>query len=325
MCIIAVKPAGVKMFPEEQIRYMFSQNPDGAGLAYAKDGIVHLKKGFMKVEDLLSYLDEHKFKNVPLILHFRIGTSGEKDDLNCHPYPVFGSNKVSGKSSLVMAHNGILHNFNPPVGAKYNDTQNFIKKCLSKLPKDFLDNGCIRNLIDESIGSNRLAFLDGDGKITKFGVWWDEDGYSYSNSGYKKPVFHNPYLNYDWGYHSPTKTTTSKKEEDECVPYGQTHLFKTGVEEKDIDSFCSRLEKAADAVGYQKLTSSEYNSFYEQCEFFAIQMDEDYFVYEEKQAVINSNNSTEEYTASYYIEFDQIGGSIQVSKELFDADGNTVF
>ena len=37
MCIIAAKPAGIKMPTEEQLEIMWFHNPDGSGIMYAKD------------------------------------------------------------------------------------------------------------------------------------------------------------------------------------------------------------------------------------------------------------------------------------------------
>ena len=58
MCIIAAKPAGVKMPDHETLENMWYGNPDGAGLMYAKDGKVIIRKGFMKYVDLLAALEE---------------------------------------------------------------------------------------------------------------------------------------------------------------------------------------------------------------------------------------------------------------------------
>ena len=49
MCIIAIKPKGKEMIPDENIRQMFSRNPHGAGIMYLKpDGKVHIEKGLPK-------------------------------------------------------------------------------------------------------------------------------------------------------------------------------------------------------------------------------------------------------------------------------------
>ena len=56
MCIIAAKPAGVKMPDPETIRRMWYANHDGAGFMYAHDGKVKIEKGFMRLTDFESAL-----------------------------------------------------------------------------------------------------------------------------------------------------------------------------------------------------------------------------------------------------------------------------
>lgn len=45
MCIIAVKPAGIKMPERDQIEIMWHNNPDGAGIMYSLNGKVYIEKG----------------------------------------------------------------------------------------------------------------------------------------------------------------------------------------------------------------------------------------------------------------------------------------
>lgn len=184
MCIIAIKPKGKELFDDLTIRIMFFRNPDGAGLMYVDEGLVYYKKGFFDVEDLLEYLHTKDWTDKTLVLHFRIGTSGKKDELNCHPYPVYDENDVFGITDLAMVHNGVLRKYTPISGSKINDTQIFIHKVLRKLDKDFYKDAEKRFLIEELIGSNKLCFLDGDEKLTLIGNFIEDDGYLYSNYSY---------------------------------------------------------------------------------------------------------------------------------------------
>lgn len=219
MCVIAVKEKGVKMFPDENIRNMFARNPDGAGIMWEEGGTVHIHKGMMKVEDVLSFVKTKDWTNLPVVMHFRIGTSGNKDGLNCHPYPIRKKNFIDGECDLAFAHNGILSSFNPPIRAKYNDTQNFNMKVLSKLPKNFLANEGVMNLLRAGISTNKLAFLDKTGKITLVGDFRKDREYQYSNL-YWKPVtrpemvWNNSYKNVSfddslWGHTAATTTSAS--------------------------------------------------------------------------------------------------------------------
>lgn len=178
MCIIAVKPSS---------KQMFFRNRDGAGLMWAEDETVHFKKGFMTVQEILDFVHSRNWDGVPVVLHFRIGTAGPNNGLNCHPYPIWQSNRLEGECDVCMAHNGILSSYNPPFGSKINDTQVFVNKVLSNLPEGFLESKGIRHLIRKAIGTSRLCFLSKTGKITRFGSWVEDDGYFFSNESYKVP------------------------------------------------------------------------------------------------------------------------------------------
>ncbi|MBR2702431.1 MAG: hypothetical protein IKE77_10150, partial [Erysipelotrichaceae bacterium] len=201
MCIIAIKPRGLKMIPEKYIDEMFQRNRDGAGVMYLKsDGKVHIEKGFFSVDDLKNYLRENEsvFVSTDVILHFRIGTSGKTDEVTCHPYSVWSENRSSCDVELAVAHNGILDNYGWKGTSEINDTQVFIRD-LRKLPHNFLKNSMIITLLKKSVGSNRFAFLDRDG-IHTIGNFIEEGGYYFSNESYKP---------YEWSY--PSQKTHVKQ------------------------------------------------------------------------------------------------------------------
>ena len=188
MCIIAIKPKGKEMFSDELIETMFTNNPDGAGYMYYDSKLkkVVIKKGFMTLDALKKSLSQRNFTRTNLVLHFRIGTSGYNDKLNCHPYPVFQKNKLECRTNLGVVHNGILHSYTPPKDSKINDTQVFIRDVLSKLDRHFQYDKNVIRLIEELIGSNKLAFLDNLNQITTIGKFINDNGYLFSNTTYKE-------------------------------------------------------------------------------------------------------------------------------------------
>ncbi len=209
MCIIAVKPKGVKMIDDSIIDTMFYTNPDGAGYMYALDGRVHIKKGFMYLEDLYESLEELKEKcditNIPLILHFRISTSGKVDGKTCHPFPVSSNLKDLRErnidATLGMAHNGVIYDYEERKSI-YSDTQLFVNKCVSYLYSmnpHFLNDPRTEAFFEPIINGSRLAFLDGDGNIYRYGEWIEDDGIYYSNSGYIESHYIH-YNHYTYGY-----------------------------------------------------------------------------------------------------------------------------
>ena len=187
MCIIAIKPKNKPIFDDETIEMMYQRNPDGAGIMYLKpDGNVHIEKGFFSSKDVLNYVHAHpELNDTDVVMHFRIATSGKRDGLGCHPYPVWSRNiQTSANVSLAMCHNGILDSFGWRGTPEVNDTQIFIKECLRKLPHNFLRNRGIMDLLHKSTGTNKFAFLDKEG-IHTIGDFIEDDGYLFSNSSYR--------------------------------------------------------------------------------------------------------------------------------------------
>ena len=92
-------------------------NPHGGGFAYTKDGLVHWEKGIhVNAQYVNEYVKRNKLtKKNNLIVHFRIATHGEVNDMMCHPFPL-GMNKDGSALSnrtrgttrqSVMFHNGV--------------------------------------------------------------------------------------------------------------------------------------------------------------------------------------------------------------------------
>ena len=61
MCIICVSPKRVRQPSLATIKTMFLRNPHGAGYMFARDGIVHISKGYMDVESYIEALRRERF------------------------------------------------------------------------------------------------------------------------------------------------------------------------------------------------------------------------------------------------------------------------
>lgn len=192
MCIIAAKPAGVKMPDDETISRMWYRNQDGAGIMYAKDGKVRIDKGFMKLDDFKKHLKELS-KTVDLdktavVMHFRITTHGGTSPENCHPFPITRSIKalqsLHQSAPIGIAHNGIIP-ITPRKGI--SDTMEYIATQLAPLyamkPDFFKDSNGIE-LVKNAIQS-KMAFLTADAEIYVIGDFVEDDGIMYSNTSYK--------------------------------------------------------------------------------------------------------------------------------------------
>ena len=198
MCIIVAKNKNVEMPSMKTLMTCFENNPDGAGIMYAFDNKVHIKKGFMSFDQFEKALKSISIKTgktldeLPIVMHFRISTRGNVDGGNCHPFPIGKPIKLLRQTSIKcdvgMAHNGVLHNWEPDKKSIYNDTQTFVNECVNVLydgfGKDFLNNTGAYNLIDHERGTSRLCFLESDGTITCMGNWETDNGVMYSNDSY---------------------------------------------------------------------------------------------------------------------------------------------
>lgn len=201
MCIIAIKPAGIKPPSMELIDNMWYSNNDGAGICYPLKGKVRIEKGFMKLKKLKSRLNELENEidttAAPIIYHFRIGTSGGNTAANTHPFPITDKlpllQRLSGSYPLVMAHNGTI-DIKPRV-KDISDTMEYILSQiapLKQLRRDFYINNHGKKLLYNATGG-KLAFMDGSGNIETVGDFIKDSGMIYSNSSYKIDYYYSYY------------------------------------------------------------------------------------------------------------------------------------
>jgi hypothetical protein len=115
MCVIL--QCDGKMPKSSMLKDAEQTNPHGGGFAYTKNGLVHWEKGLhVTAKYIEKYIKRNKLtKANNLIVHFRIKTHGDTNDMLCHPFPV-GLNKdgtalknrvVGSTTKAVMFHNGI--------------------------------------------------------------------------------------------------------------------------------------------------------------------------------------------------------------------------
>lgn len=177
MCIIAVIPQGKKI-DDETFFTMWTNNPDGAGMMFIENRKVRVIKEFYDSYRLWKeYLKASKL-STPIVLHFRIATSGKVNGYNIHPFKVH--------DGLYFCHNGIL-DIEVPVTSKENDTQIFNNSVLKHLPQDFIYNKGINRLLYSTIGRyNKFVFINDAGfikiinkraGIIDSGVWFSNKGY----------------------------------------------------------------------------------------------------------------------------------------------------
>ena len=192
MCIICVSPARTRQPSISQIKMMFQSNPHGAGYMYARDGRVHIHKGFMDIDSFLSAIKaEHFTAKDSVVYHFRISTQAGVNPEMTHPFPL--SNRLLHMKALDVecpcgvAHNGIIRLTSDPSQREYSDTALFITRYMARVVHglDDLKDAQLLNRIERLAGS-KLAIMDGSGYIATIGHFINERGLLFSNDSYQE-------------------------------------------------------------------------------------------------------------------------------------------
>ena len=191
MCIIAYKPAGIKLPTKKQFKAMFTNNSDGCGFMYAENGRVYIQKGFMEYNEFRKavkpFIARH---DLPMVFHFRIATHGGINKAMCQPFPLTKREK-SLKALVTNCDIGIAHNGIIPMtmdARTMSDTALFIKKYGVRILENGIDETAI-DIIDACIDS-KMCILEGNGKAHIIGRGWSTiNGISFSNDSYKPRAY----------------------------------------------------------------------------------------------------------------------------------------
>lgn len=189
MCIAIVKTKDGTI-TDDMLRTSFRHNPNGAGIAYTKDGELIIIKGIFNEDNFVQRVREvESIADSNILIHCRISTSGLVDVDNSHPHVV--------NDNTVLIHNGIL-DIDVPKDSTKSDTVLFIESYLKDLPIDFVYNKAIMKLIEDKIGlNNKFCFLNRNGDYfilnEKCGHWLN--GVWYSNYSYEDWTKYTSYSN----------------------------------------------------------------------------------------------------------------------------------
>lgn len=236
MCIVAVKKKGIPMLSKNTIKTCFENNPDGAGFMYVENGYVVIKKGYMGYRQLYKDIKEtiNRLGDINIVIHFRIGTSGNKDAKTTHPYPISTHKKdlqaLSIRTNLGVVHNGVISGYIDITDRELNDTQVFIRDVISvfeSLNKEFYKNIHCIGLLDEMTKS-KLCFLNSQDELYYVGDFiTDENGVLFSNSTYKPyTCVARNWQYYDDGYNIKPYNSPSSGLIDEIDFFNYTMLNK---------------------------------------------------------------------------------------------------
>lgn len=180
MCIVILDKSHA--LSDETLTNCYNANRDGFGLSYANNGELIVAKGVKPLTEIIQLYNDAKMDaQGPILLHFRIKTSGLINDDMCHPFLV--------SSRVAFAHNGII-----PIthDRDESDTFAFTESILKNLPINFLRSKKLMNIVKCFVGStNKLVFLDNANNYKiineEKGTWENNDSVWYSNDSYKTP------------------------------------------------------------------------------------------------------------------------------------------
>lgn len=186
MCIIAIVPKD-KSISKNILYNMFKNNPDGAGIGYVDkyNNKLAIMKGIFTSKELYEkYKLAKERSNSYVIIHCRLATHGNIDNEMCHPFFV--------NKHLLFAHNGIISGM--PKSKTKSDTYYFNELVLKSFKEGFETNQYILDMLDKSLGYNKLVFLNdkGDITITNAEGWLNHNGVTYSNESF---LGNNEFLN----------------------------------------------------------------------------------------------------------------------------------
>ncbi len=195
MCVI-LSCAANKRPTDELLASCWASNPDGAGFMYPDHGLVHGRKGLMTLQDLTDALASVP-DDVPLCIHFRIGTSGGHDERVTHPYPVTAYlddlHSTEWVARYGIAHNGVLRGMWTDDEGGISDTVAYVMDVAAGLLDACDDEGLpylnevTETALTQSSAGSRLMLMDGDGGVMLTGFGWNEcaDGIDASNQSWR--------------------------------------------------------------------------------------------------------------------------------------------
>lgn len=161
-------------------------NPHGFGFAIVADGKIISERSMSYKKSIARFLElREQYPEGYAMWHARYATHGVKNEANCHPF------QVGGSDLTYLAHNGIL-DVDIPQGDKRSDTRVFAEDILPQFGGvSALDNGTIWNMVSSWASGSKIAVLTVDPSAQyemylvneKLGYW--DDGVWFSNNACK--------------------------------------------------------------------------------------------------------------------------------------------
>lgn len=227
MCVISVLPKGTEKHTKQVENFIesgFWSNTQGSGFMWKRNGQnkIGISKGYFSLDALQKAYKDMKFnEDDEVVVHHRIGTSGNKDSFNTHPFYIHKDIntcvKTDGFEKLpALCHNGVFSysKIGKYMTTGYSDTVAFANKVMTmpgllELLKDNTET--FKAVMDDIIDTDKVAYLFPDRDLIMIGSFIADNGYYHSNMGYKR------YTHNVGGVEYPTSTYKS--------PYGNWQSY----------------------------------------------------------------------------------------------------
>ncbi|MDR1553055.1 MAG: class II glutamine amidotransferase [Prevotellaceae bacterium] len=171
MCVIIVKPAGVKMPSKHVLQMAARYNPHGCG--FCTKSLMYKSLDFATFMKHLSNVDDSE----ACLIHFRFATTGSIKASNCHPFK---------DKDTFFAHNGVL---SIETRNDKTDSETFFKEYVMPFIRKYsFDSDEFRTLISAYDSLNRFAIMKA-GVIKLFGNFQELEGCYFSNLRFKSAFF----------------------------------------------------------------------------------------------------------------------------------------
>lgn len=183
MCIAIVVPAGVPRPTREQHKAFDAANPHGCGVAWldttGNRPRVRWAKGMYTPDSMFEFIEQ--LPEGPILLHYRIASSGGVSAELCHPFPVarVPALTLTGVAKSVLIHNGTWSALDrEPID--YDSEGKALPTSDTRVMAS-IAYGSIVGLKALSWHYGKMAILHADGTIDMGGTWHTKDGIHYSN------------------------------------------------------------------------------------------------------------------------------------------------
>lgn len=163
MCILILKPKGVKLPDYVTLCKCARRNPHGFG--FAVQGSKPYKT--LDFQDFISRLYSED-EDLPMMIHFRLATHGSIKPSNCHPFK-------DDSNGIVFAHNGVIDINTLP---DKTDSETAFRLLFSPSSDRYgFGSKQFKQAVETIRGASRFGFMnDSDGTIMAFGRFYDYDG-----------------------------------------------------------------------------------------------------------------------------------------------------